>query len=206
MNDQSLEALTRRLDRVERHGRGWRVIGSAALGLVGVVVLIGATAPTVPGEIRTQRVVIVDEAGRPRIVLGKKEGAANVYEVSLANAKGVPTAVLYVEYWGAEEGAGHERAISGLEFRDSEGKIHANLRTRALPDEDEAGLWLRGEIQEIPGNPVITSPETLELHVASHREKAYPGERSYASVALRTDRVGTSVGVYGKEASALSHF
>jgi hypothetical protein len=71
MNDRSLETLTRRLDRLERQVWWWKVVGSSAIGVLGFVVLIEATAQTVPGEIKTNRVVIADDAGKSRIVLGK---------------------------------------------------------------------------------------------------------------------------------------
>jgi len=73
------------------------VVGSSAVGVLGCVVLIGATAQTVPGEITANRVVIVDDAGKPRIVLGKgKDGKDDRYEISLANEKGVPRSAVRI--------------------------------------------------------------------------------------------------------------
>ena len=120
------------------------VVGSSAVGVLSVVVLIGATAQTVPGEITANRVVIVDDAGKPRIVLGKgKDGKDDRYEISLANAKGVPTVVLYVFDFS------ERLTFSGLNLRNIKGKTHVELQIRSTPEDDRARLWLRGEIQEI---------------------------------------------------------
>jgi hypothetical protein len=139
MNDRSLETLMCRLDRLERQVGWWKVVGSAAVGVLGFVVLIGATAQMVPGEIKTNRVVIVDDAGKPRIVLGKgQDGKDDRYEISLANEKGVPTVVLYVFDFS------ERLTFSGLELRDIKGKAHVELQTRSTPESDHASIELRG--------------------------------------------------------------
>jgi hypothetical protein len=62
--------LSQRLDRLERENRWWRC--TASLAVVGVVLipLVAATAAKAPEEIRAKKLVIVDDEGRQRIVLG----------------------------------------------------------------------------------------------------------------------------------------
>jgi hypothetical protein len=200
MNDRILETLMCRLDRLERQVRWWKVVGSAAVGILGFVVLIGATAQRVPDEIKANRVVIVDDTGKPRIVLGKGEdGKDDRYEISLANKKGAPTVVLYV-YDSSER-----LTISGLNLRDIKGKEHVELQTRSTPESDHASLWLRGEIQEIPAPlfPSETSPQEIKLAVTSDRSPfTRPGGAySSASFTLRTDRVSADFWVNSEDAS-----
>jgi hypothetical protein len=200
MNDRSLETLTRRLDRLERQVWWWKVVGSSAVGVLGFVVLIGAMAQTVPGEIKANRAVIVDDAGKPRIMLGKgKDGEDDRYEISRANEKGAPTVVLYV-YDSSER-----LTISGLNLLDIKGKAHVELQTRSTPESDHASLELCGEIQEIPAalSPIKTSPEEIRLEVTSKRSTSprAEGVLSSASFTLRTERVGADFSLNGKDAS-----
>ena len=44
MSDASWQALTQRVDRVERAGRWWKRLTSAMLVGLGIIVLLGATA------------------------------------------------------------------------------------------------------------------------------------------------------------------
>jgi hypothetical protein len=133
-----LEALTCLLDRLERQVWWWKVVGSSAIGILGCVVLIGATAQTAPGEIKTNRVVIVDDAGKPRIVLGKGQDrkgelSDNTYVVSLADGKGITTAVLYVYDFS------DVATESGLDLRDIKGKTRVDLRPGKIRSASDAG-------------------------------------------------------------------
>jgi hypothetical protein len=189
-----------RLDRLERQVGWWKVVGSAALGILGFVGLIGATSQRVPDESKANRVVIVDDTGKPRIVLGKgEEGKDDRYEISLTNKKGAPTVVLYV-YDSSER-----LTISGLKLFDIKGKEHVELQTRSTPESDHASLWLRGEIQEVPDrlSPIERSPEEIKLEVTSDRSPFTrpKGAYSSASFELRTNRVGADFSLNGKDAS-----
>jgi hypothetical protein len=69
MTEPTLESLARRLERVERGIRRWRVIGSAALVTLAFLVLLGATGQKVEDEVRAKSFVLVDQQGRQRAVL-----------------------------------------------------------------------------------------------------------------------------------------
>lgn len=91
MTDPVVEALTRRLDRVERGLRRWRVLGviawSALAAAVALTLLIelrapgapdaadedqGESAPVVEDEVRARAFVLVDEDGLPRAALAMR--------------------------------------------------------------------------------------------------------------------------------------
>ncbi|MFQ5896989.1 MAG: hypothetical protein ACE5JN_01900 [Candidatus Methylomirabilia bacterium] len=61
MNEPTLDMLTNRLGRLERENRWWRILGSAAVGVLALGLLMGATAGKVSKEIRAERFVLVDE-------------------------------------------------------------------------------------------------------------------------------------------------
>ena len=68
MKEPDLDTVTRRLERLERDARWWKVFGSIAVGLLALVVLMGAT--TVADEVRATRFLLVDKAGKLRAGLG----------------------------------------------------------------------------------------------------------------------------------------
>jgi hypothetical protein len=68
MPEDSLEDLTRRLDRIERETRRWR---AGSLIAVCAAFLLGAASVGPSDEIRAKRFVSVDDAGRPRLELGQ---------------------------------------------------------------------------------------------------------------------------------------
>ncbi len=69
MVEGTMETLTRQLDRVERQNRDWKVLGSVAIALLGLVFLIGATGGKIADEIRAKRFVLVDSDGKDRATL-----------------------------------------------------------------------------------------------------------------------------------------
>ncbi len=71
MKEPSVEALTQRLERVEREIRRWRILGSVALATLVILVLLGATSQKVPEEIRARRFVLEDERGKVLALLGR---------------------------------------------------------------------------------------------------------------------------------------
>ncbi len=67
MTEPTLDTLTRRLDRLEREARWWKIIGSTAVAVVDLVVFLGATPTTrVADEVRAKRFVLVDTGGKER--------------------------------------------------------------------------------------------------------------------------------------------
>ena len=70
MNEARLDTLTRRVERLERENRRWRVAGVCALMLLSLVVFLGATAiQKAPFELRSNRFVLTDKEGRQRASL-----------------------------------------------------------------------------------------------------------------------------------------
>lgn len=67
------EELTRRVARLERDARWWRLAAVSTGGLLALVALVGATPPQaapIADEIRARRFVLVDQAGREQAYLG----------------------------------------------------------------------------------------------------------------------------------------
>lgn len=67
-----LEALSQRLERLERANWRWQRLASAALAVLAIAVLLGATASKKaksPAEVRAQRLVLVDKADQTRAEL-----------------------------------------------------------------------------------------------------------------------------------------
>jgi hypothetical protein len=187
MNNLTLETLTLRLDQLERQVWWWKVVGGATVGVLGLVLLIGAVTQTTPREIRAHRLVVVDDAENPRIVLGKN--TTNVfyddhYEVSLVNRQGAPTVTLYLR----EEASSLYRR-TGLELLDPKGYHHVSLSTYLSDTSKEANLLLDGAIQE------DSSLEAITLGVKNNRA---PNASSSASLQLRTGRVGGTFSLDGK--------
>ena len=89
--DNLFSELSARVGRLERSGRRWR---RAAIGL-GLLAVAAAAPATMPAadEVRTHRLVIVDEQGRPAAVLRHKagEGCGLVF-VDPANPKAIVSA------------------------------------------------------------------------------------------------------------------
>ena len=72
MSDSSWQALTQRVDRLERASRWWKRLASVMLVGLGIIVLLGATASKTaksPTELRAQRIVLVDKAEKGRAEL-----------------------------------------------------------------------------------------------------------------------------------------
>jgi len=68
MNESTLEALARRLDRLERENRRWKAGTAGALLLLSLIFFLGATW-SAPVEIRSSRFVLTDQEGRQRATL-----------------------------------------------------------------------------------------------------------------------------------------
>ncbi len=73
MNQVQGDALAKRLDRLERENRWWRVLGVSAVAVLGLVVLVGAKGSGVVDEVRAKKFTVVDNKGRTRGMLGMKE-------------------------------------------------------------------------------------------------------------------------------------
>lgn len=111
MDDCGFDAVSRRLDRLERECRVWRRLGGACL--FGLVLLVAGAADDRAGvrEVKVGRLVIEDDAGRPRIVLDARTGIAlagdNGERMSLALSPSGAPAIRFLD-------AGASRLSIGL--------------------------------------------------------------------------------------------
>jgi len=65
MSHLTLEILARRLERLERQNRGWKMFGLTSASILAMLVLVGAAPTTVPDEIRARRFYAIDSNGLP---------------------------------------------------------------------------------------------------------------------------------------------
>jgi hypothetical protein len=70
MNEATFSALIERLNRLERAYRWWKLLGSCALGVLGMLLFLGATTERPADEIRARRFIVIGENAQPRAVLG----------------------------------------------------------------------------------------------------------------------------------------
>jgi hypothetical protein len=151
MTEPTHDAVLHRLARLERVMRRWQVIGSLAMALLVLVVLMGAVGkPEMggPEEIRTRALVLVDREGRPRmdvrvaqndnthLVLLDREGlprlslsvlAQGGADMVIRDQLGLPRAALGVVPDGRPslslyDGAGKTRVSLGL-FPDGQARL-----------------------------------------------------------------------------------
>jgi hypothetical protein len=75
MNEPMLECVVQRLSRLEWENRCWKLVGIAAVVMLGLVVLLGASGnkeANVAEEIQARRFIVTDANGKPRVVLGSQ--------------------------------------------------------------------------------------------------------------------------------------
>ena len=138
MDEPALEALIQRVKRLEGANLRWKRLASLAITVLGIVVLLGATAgqkAKSPAELRVQRLVLVDkaekrraeltmmsdsqpgliladEAGKPRLILSLTTYGEPI--LSFADAVGTRRMVLSLDLYGTllrfSDEAGHLRA------------------------------------------------------------------------------------------------
>jgi hypothetical protein len=157
----AIEALSRRIERLEHAKRRWQRLAGGALALLGIVVLLGAAASKKtksPAEVRAQRFVLVDkadkekaelrvmsddqpglvladDAGKPRLMLAlSKYGEPTL---SFADAGGTRRLVLSLDLYGTmlrlADDAGNPRAALIVP---SEGEPELELLSK-----DDQVLW-----------------------------------------------------------------
>ena len=72
-HEVQIDAVVRRLERLERESRRWKVVATLATAALGMVLLIGAGQngkTAVPSELHAQAFVLVDRDGTPLARLG----------------------------------------------------------------------------------------------------------------------------------------
>ncbi len=90
MHTDASNDLKARVEKLERENRRLKRGGLFILSVVGAVVLMGqATRLTVLDEIRTRKLVVLDEAGAERAALGMDKDGPKLAMVDAAGKKGV---------------------------------------------------------------------------------------------------------------------
>ncbi len=106
MDGPTVQALTQRLERLERENRRLKRAGALALLLAGGVFLMGQSLPA-SRVVEAEKLVIRDTTGKARVVLGDVATAADasapLYGVALYDTEGTANAYLYDE--GPSKGA-----------------------------------------------------------------------------------------------------
>ncbi len=154
MNEHFAAAIIKRIDRLERDLRRWKLLGRAALACLGLAVLVGATSSYVAEEIRAQRFVFVDRDGQARG--GLSVDPDGLVALRLLDQHGLPRALLSVTADGASALSLVERGKSrvilnlgpGLVVYDKSGLPRATLGvtpagspTLTLTDERGKIVW-----------------------------------------------------------------
>ena len=160
MNEPTIEALTRRVHRVERENRRLHKIGAATLAMIAGVVLMGQVEKqTVPKAIEAESFVVRDAKGKLRAILGVwQDGEVRLL---LPDQEQRSRAILAVKpdgspYLGLYDASGKRRigmavlqdGMLALGFAHADGKSRAGLSvwpdgssTMFLADADGRVLW-----------------------------------------------------------------
>ena len=77
MDEPTMEALVRRLDRVERENRRWQWIATVTIGVIAAAVVMGQVTPGEVGKVlEAEKFVLRDRDGMSRAELGIIDGAS----------------------------------------------------------------------------------------------------------------------------------
>lgn len=159
MVEPTLGELARRIQLLEQQSIWWKRLASVTLALLGIVVLLGATASKKSkpaAELRAQRIILVDKANRaraelalvsqhqPGLILSDNDGKPRLAlsltqhgepTMSFADAQGTPRILLGLDLYGTL-----------LRFTDDAGNLRAAL---AVPSAGEAELELLGKDDKV---------------------------------------------------------
>jgi hypothetical protein len=159
MGELSWHVLTRRVERLERESRWWKRLAVVTLVALGVIVLVGAAASKKaqsPGELRAQRIVLVDKAEQGRAELTMM--AENQPGLTLTDDAGKPRLMLTLSKYGEPtlsfaDASGMRRIVLSLDlygtllrFTDDAGNPRATL---AVPSTGEPELELLGKDDKV---------------------------------------------------------
>jgi hypothetical protein len=159
MGEPTMDAVTRRLERLERDNRRYKRVASLAVACVGLAVLLGA-APSkkakIPDEVRAGRFVLVDKAGNAHAQWATT--AEKQPYLVLSDAAGKPRLNLSLSQYGEPflsftDAAGNRRIGLSLDlygvllhFNDDGGKLRAAL---TVPAEGEPEIELVGKDDKV---------------------------------------------------------
>jgi hypothetical protein len=154
-----LEALSQRLERLERANWRWRRLAGTALAVLAIAVLLGATASKKaksPAEVRAQRLVLVDKADQTRaeLRLGSDDQPALVLADTAGNHRLMLTLSKYGEPTLSFADAGGTRRLllsldlygTVLRLTDDAGNPRATL---VVPSAGEPELELLGKDDKV---------------------------------------------------------
>lgn len=159
MTESTLHTLTRRLDRLEREVRFWKVLGSISLTALTFITLAAANPVSVPDEVRAKRFLVVDAKGEIRGGLALMGDGA--ITLTLAASNGLSGATLT-----ADPGGG-----ATLVFTDNNGK-----RRTVLHGGPEGGaLYLIDKNETARAMLVLRPDETVSLSLYDKSKKARAG-------------------------------
>jgi hypothetical protein len=159
MDEPTLASLSQRIDRLAHETRWWKRLASFALVLLGMVVLLGATASKktkIPTELRAQRIVLVDKAEQARAEVAVM--ADNQAGLILSDDGGKPRLTLSLTQYGEPtlsfaDAGGTRRIVLGLDlygtllrFTDESGHLRAAL---VVPSAGEPELELVGKEDKV---------------------------------------------------------
>jgi hypothetical protein len=159
MEEPTMEAVTRRLERLERDHRRWKRVAGWAVAGFALTVLLGAVPGKkahIPDEVRAKRFVLIDTADRARAELAII--AENQPHLALFDDAGKPRLMLSLGRYGEPslsllDAAGHRRIALSLDlygallrFSDAAGHVRVVL---AVPAEGEPEFELLGKDDKV---------------------------------------------------------
>ncbi|MGH7372433.1 MAG: hypothetical protein ACREJK_11395, partial [Candidatus Methylomirabilales bacterium] len=139
MDEQTMQTLVRRLDRVERENRRWRWTTAVVLGgIAGGVLMSQSAHPTVANVIEAEKFVLRDAQGKARAWLETASGSVNL---ALADRDEKSRAFVYVRADGSTGLALYDKTSTrrgglyvsadgspSLDLADKEGKAYVQLK------------------------------------------------------------------------------
>ncbi|HXA94340.1 MAG TPA: hypothetical protein VN323_02215 [Candidatus Dormibacteraeota bacterium] len=90
MAEFPLDALARRLDRLERQTRHWKTAAAILAALLGTAGALGVAAPA-PADLQARSVTILDRTGAPRIRMAVADNDVTQIELWAARRRSAPT-------------------------------------------------------------------------------------------------------------------
>jgi len=111
MHGQTVDALVRRLERLEGEARRWKgAVGVILAGLAALVLMGQAAPPTMSRVVEAEKFVLRDTRGKARAWLESSNGAVNL---ALADKEERSRVFLYVEADGAVVAGGLVGPLGG---------------------------------------------------------------------------------------------
>jgi len=117
VDHSTLDGIMKRLDRLERQARLWKICAGGAALVCAFMLLLGANSAKTVEELRARRFVVVDQSGNSVGEFSALEGSS---ALMLSDATGAPRVVLSYGY----------DTPAGLSLRDGKRATRADLSLR----------------------------------------------------------------------------